>query len=240
MHRDFNIGLKIATATVAALVCFPFASESMAQEAAAVPVPVKSVVTLSPETSAISFVGIHVGDDPKPRLGGFAKFTGSLEVNLQNKTIESMQVAIKVDSIWTEFEKLTTHLKNADFFEVDKYPDANFQSTKIEMGKDGQCTVTGDLTLHGETAAVSFPAEYNFSDGGLVFSSKFNLDRSKFGMDQMLSGVAALVDVEIQVGKKTVTPEAKAGHGGDSKKKQSSTEAKSATQTVSVNLPNMT
>jgi polyisoprenoid-binding protein YceI len=215
-------------------------AQDAADEAVTVPVPVESVVMLSPKNSSISFVGIHVGDDPKPRLGGFSKFSGNAKVDLANQKIKSLKVYMQVDSVWTEFEKLTAHLKNEDFFEVDKFPKASFVSKKIEISEAGKCTITGNLTLHGQTNRTSFPAEYRFENGGLVLSAKFQIDRSEFGMDQMLSGVDKLVAVELQIGKKTVIPDAKDGHGGDSKKKQSENKKPDATQKVSLKLPNMT
>ncbi|QEG25026.1 YceI family protein [Mariniblastus fucicola] len=225
--------------TIAALVSISFASgQTLAQEAAT-PVAVESVVLLSPENSNISFVGIHVGDDPKPRLGGFANFHGYVKVDPAAKSVTGMYVDIHIDSVWTEFAKLTGHLKNADFFEVEKFPTSSFISTKIEATEAGKCTVTGDLTLHGETKSISFPATYKFENGGLIFASEFELDRSMFGMDKMLSGVAPMVSLKFEVGTKTSPKAEQDGHGGG-KKKQSNNATELKTQKVSLKLPNMT
>jgi polyisoprenoid-binding protein YceI len=204
------------------------------------PVPVQSVVFLAPSNSRISFVGIHVGDDPKPRLGGFSRFQGYAVVDPDNNAVTSISIDINVDSVWTQFEKLTGHLKNADFFDTAKFPAARFVSTEIGITQKGQCTITGNLTLHGATKSISFPANYRFENGGMLLAAKFQLDRSQFGMDQMLSGVDKLVEVEIFVGQQTSASKAEPGHGGDSKKKQSSVEPASELRQVSINLPNMT
>lgn len=231
----------ITTLLIAAICLFSLSSESFAQDKAATPVAIESVVLLSPENSNISFVGIHVGDDPKPRLGGFADFHGYVKVDTEKESVTGMYLDIHVDSVWTEFAKLTGHLKNEDFFETDKFPTAQFMSTGVTMDEAGKCTVTGDLTLHGETKSISFPAEYSFKDGGLVMSSEFKLDRSMFGMDKMLSGVDKLVSMTFEVGSKTEPKAAQGGHGGGKKKKdQSNKQAKPKTQTVSLKLPNMT
>ena len=208
--------------------------------AAARPVLVQPVVFLAPSNSRISFVGIHVGDDPKPRLGGFSEFQGYAIADPAKNNIQSFVVDINVDSVWTQFEKLTGHLKNADFFDTEKFPTARFASTEITGIGEGQCTVTGNLTLHGATKSISFPASYRFEDGGLILAAKFQIDRSQFGMDQMLSGVEKLVEVEIVIGQQTSPSEAQPGHGGDSKEKQSSVEGAKDLQVVSINLPNMT
>ena len=204
------------------------------------PVPVHSVVFLAPTNSRISFVGIHVGDDPKPRLGGFTQFQGYAVAEPAKNSIESLVVDINVDSVWTQFEKLTGHIKNADFFDTEKFPAAQFVSTEIAVTEAGKCSITGNLTLHGVTKAFSFPASYRFENGGLLLGAKFQLDRSQFGMDQMLSGVDKLVEVEIVVGQATSPSQAEPGHGGGGKKKQSSVEPENRLQQVSIELPNMT
>ena len=202
-------------------------------------VPLQSAVFLAPANSRISFVGIHVGDDPKPRLGGFSQFQGYCVVDPNNKVINSIVIDINVDSVWTQFEKLTTHLKNADFFDTAKFPSARFVSTGIEAGRNGQCTITGDLTLHGQTESISFDGQYRFENGGLSLTSKFKIDRSQFGMDQMLSGVDKIVEVEVFVGQQTSPSKQQPGHGGGSKKKQSKLDSASKLRQVSINLPNM-
>ena len=212
--------------------------QNVRQQAA--PVTIESVVLLAPSNSSISFVGTHVGDDPKPRLGGFADFGGQVMVDTSVKKITSIAIDIRVDSVWTEFAKLTAHLKNADFFDVAQFPNSSFVSTEIKMEEDGKCTVTGDLTLHGQTRSITFPANYRFENGGLLFASKFQLDRSQFGMDQMLSGVEKAVVLELFIGKRTTIPEAQEGHGGDSKQKQSKVDVPSERRTISISLPNMT
>jgi polyisoprenoid-binding protein YceI len=215
-------------------------SQIVAQDAvAASPVPVQSAVILSPGNSRISFVGIHVGDDPKPRLGGFEKFSGFAIVDKSGSTVTSLMFDIDVDSVWTQFEKLTTHLKNEDFFETSKYPNAKFVSTSIESDDGGKCKVNGKLTLHGETKEFSFPAEFKFENDGMILKAKFQLDRSEFGMDKMLSGVYKMVDLEIVIGEKTAPSKAQPGNGSDKKKKQSNVDAKSKLQQVSLKLPNM-
>ena len=218
--------------TMSAIAIGQVATESKA-------VPFQSAVILSPANSRISFVGIHVGDDPKPRLGGFAEFNGYLVADPDTKSLDSIVIDINIDSVWTQFEKLTAHLKNEDFFETNKFPSARFVSTSIQAKEAGQCDVTGQLTLHGQTSEITFPASYRFESGGLLFTSKFKLDRSQFGMTKMLSGVDKLVEVEIFVGQKTEPSTAQPGHGGTSKKKQSSQETSGKLRQVSFKLPNM-
>jgi len=240
MSKTLSLMSAIAVTLMAIHAHDANAQQGQAQAPATTPVPVQSVAFLSPANSRISFVGIHVGDDPKPRLGGFKEFQGYAIVDPGSNTIGSVVLDINVDSVWTQFEKLTGHLKNADFFDTAKFPAARFVSTEIKKAENGKCEITGNLTLHGQTKSISFPAQYRFENGGLLLAAKFKLDRSQFGMDQMLSGVDKMVEVEIFIGQQTSPSEEQSGHGGDSKKKQSKVDSKSKLRTVSVHLPNMT
>ena len=183
-------------------------------------------------------MGIHVGDDPKPRLGGFANFQGIAIIDPDKQVVSSLLLDITVDSVWTQFEKLTGHLKNADFFDTGKFPIAQFVSTSLEADANGQYTITGNLTLHGVTKQIAFPAAAKVDESGLLLKAKFQLDRSEFGMDQMLSGVDKMVVIEFVIGEKTAPLKAEPGHGGD-KKKQSSTNSPSQLRKVSLNVPRM-
>ena len=211
-------------------------------------VPLRSAALLGPSNSSISFVGIHVGDDPKPRLGGFQNFHGHIAVDPANGSLDAIAVDIDIESIWTQFEKLTSHLKNEDFFETDRFPAARFVSTKIEQESKGdsiQGWITGNLTLHGQTREIRFPFEAKVESpgqakGGLQLKSQFKIDRSEFGMDQMLSGVDKMVQIEIAVGRPTRASDAQPGHGGESKKKQTGKNPAVKRQVVSLYLPHMT
>src|SRR5215471_1753759 len=82
------------------------------------PVPIQtSAVKLGPENTRIQFVGTHVGPKPDPRTGGFARFTGAVQVDVAAKAVKSVNIEIDTGSLWTEFPMLTSHLKSADFFE---------------------------------------------------------------------------------------------------------------------------
>jgi polyisoprenoid-binding protein YceI len=165
--------------------------------------PVKGgVATLSPENTKIQFVCAHSGAKPDPRTGGFAKFTGQAQVDPATKSLKSVTIDIDTTSLFTEIDKLTTHLKSADFFEVRQHPTAKFVSTKITPGSEGKATITGKLTLHGVTKEISFPATALVSDSGLSLTSKFSIDRREFGMDYGQGKVENKVDLTVVVGEK--------------------------------------
>ena len=79
--------------------------------------------------------------------------------------------------------KLNAHLKDGDFFEVDKYPTATFQITSVKKNKstDFTHTISGKLTVKGKTNTISFPAMISVDNGEVkIKSNKFSFDRQKF------------------------------------------------------------
>lgn len=179
------------------------AEEKKPEKPAPKPIPIEaSAAKIGPKNTRIEFVGLHTGDDPKPRLGGFQKFDGVLVVD--SGVLKGISVEIEVDSIWTEFDKLTQHLQAADFLNVKEFPTAKFASTKIvPTDKPGQVKVTGLLTLHGTESEITFPAKVAITNEGLVLKSKFELDRTLFGMTDHADGVEKLVSVKVVVGQPT-------------------------------------
>jgi len=153
---------------------------------------------LTPENTKIEFIGIHTGDKPDPRQGSFQELKG--EAVVEEGSLKSVSVEIETASITSEADKLTAHLKSADFFDVNEHPTAMFKSTKIEPGDDGMVAITGEFTLLGVTKPVSFPATVSTADG-LTLSAEFTLDRSEFGMEYSLDKIDKDVAMTITIGK---------------------------------------
>ena len=137
---------------------------------------VAKTYTIVPEASSIDFIGSKVTGSHK---GGFKKFTGELNVIEDRLVPAGNKVVIDMDSTWSDSERLTGHLKNADFFDVPKFPTTTFVTTAIEKGATNS-TVTGNLTLHGVTKQISFPATIQFTNGAVNLNAEFVLIRSDF------------------------------------------------------------
>lgn len=116
--------------------------------------------------------------------GGFRAFQG--HVSLVDGALDKSTVTVEIDtaSIFSDEDKLTAHLKSADFFEVEKFPKASFTSTEIKAGGDkgASHTVTGNLTLHGVTKSISFPATLRATDTGVEADAEFAINRKDFGL----------------------------------------------------------
>ena len=67
-----------------------------------------------------------------------------------------------VNSVDTNEPDRDKHLKTADFFDAEKYPNIVFKSSRFEKLSDKKYKVTGDLTLHGITKQVVLDASVNY------------------------------------------------------------------------------
>lgn len=150
-------------------------------------------------TSVVNWKAFH--------KGGFAPRWGTLNVSSGELSVTDNQLAsgefvidmksIKVDpaSVTEKDKKYTDlegHLKNADFFNVEKFPTAEFKITKVEdlaAGVEGaNKTVSGNLTLLGKTLNVTFPAKVDVADKKASVQAKLTVNRAdwgiKFGTDE--------------------------------------------------------
>ena len=137
--------------------------------------------TITPDNSKIEFIGAKVTGQ---HHGQFKKFSGTIDFA---GAAEKSRVAINIDStsIETDTPDLTKHLKTADFFDVAKYPEAKFESTEIKPGgeKGATHTITGNLTMHGVTKSITFPATIAVSPGAITVESNFAINRKDFGIN---------------------------------------------------------
>jgi polyisoprenoid-binding protein YceI len=136
---------------------------------------------ITPENSKIEFIGSKVTGSHN---GSFKKFSGAIDYAGQT---EKSRVSITIDmtSVETDTPDLTKHLKTADFFDVEKYPQAKFDSTEIKPGgeKGATHTITGNLTLHGLTKSITFPATITVSPGVITVQGNFAINRKDFGIN---------------------------------------------------------
>jgi polyisoprenoid-binding protein YceI len=77
-------------------------------------------------------------------------------------------------------EKLIGHLKNDDFFSVDKYPTSRIKSKSVEKISDNRYKVVADLTIKDKTQAVTFEAELNRTGKEVKGKTQFTFNRADF------------------------------------------------------------
>lgn len=76
--------------------------------------------------------------------------------------------------------KLTSHLKNDDFFSVEAHPQAKFVITSVTPKTAGSYDVTGKLTIKGITNDITFPATIKSDAGKVTADAKIVIDRTKY------------------------------------------------------------
>lgn len=120
--------------------------------------------------------------------GRFTDYTGFIEMDSEAKTVKALEADIKTASVNTNHEKRDTHLKSADFFNVEKYPTMTYRMTSYV--KDGdRYMAKGNLTLLGVTKEVVLTGTFNGilpkDPRGLArvgFSAQGTINRKDFGM----------------------------------------------------------
>ncbi len=90
--------------------------------------------------------------------GNFTDFSGTIMYDEDNISKSSVNVKINAASINTDNERRDNHLRSADFFEVEKFPEMTFESSRIEK-KDNDYIMHGLLTMHGIKKEIAIPFE---------------------------------------------------------------------------------
>jgi polyisoprenoid-binding protein YceI len=137
-----------------------------------------------------------------PIMGGLSKVKGKFtdfNITLVNDekdiTKSSVNVTIKATSIDTGIDARDKHLRTADFFDVEKFPEITFQSSKIQK-KGKQFIAHGTLTMHGVAKEIDLP----FSVNGVTE----NADKTKKNIGYSASMVLNRRDYGINYTHKTV------------------------------------
>jgi polyisoprenoid-binding protein YceI len=120
--------------------------------------------------------------------GKFTDFAGTIASDNEDFTNANIEFYIEVKSINTENSDRDDHLRGADFFDADKYPQITFLSTSFTKKSGNVYSLSGNLTMHGVTKLVTLDAKY----GGTVvdpwgntkagFKLTGKLDRKDYGL----------------------------------------------------------
>jgi polyisoprenoid-binding protein YceI len=106
---------------------------------------------------AHSVIGFRVKHNGLIEIPGFFRdFAGTVHYDAKDVSKSSVEFTAKATSIDTGIAGRDSHLRSKDFFEVEKFPDITFKSTKVEK-KGKQWMLTGDFTMKGVTKTITFP-----------------------------------------------------------------------------------
>jgi polyisoprenoid-binding protein YceI len=130
------------------------------------------------DSSTIGFTGSKVTGSHD---GGFKEFDGHFFLG-DDGVPTAGEFVIQTNSVWSDNEKLTGHLKGADFFEVETYPTSTFKLTKAVKTGEGTYDISGNLTLHGVEKNLTFPVTASRDGDTATFSAEFDINRKDFGI----------------------------------------------------------
>ena len=140
--------------------------------------------------------------------GEFSGLSGVLKLDETDYTRSTVEVSIPTASVRTVDERLDDHLKNADFFDVEKFPMLTFISTKVRSTGGRNYAVTGDLMIHGVTRSVtvtvndvSEPSNDPWGNQRIGLSASTTINRKDFGIiwNTALDSGGVLVGDEVSI-----------------------------------------
>lgn len=121
--------------------------------------------------------------------GTFGDVDGTLEIDDATPTTARGEIRVQTASISTGFGARDTHLRSADFFDVEQYPEIVVRFDGVEARAADDYRVTADLTIRDVTRPVTFDVEHvgetrNFQGTRhIAFTVKTNLDREAWGLN---------------------------------------------------------
>ncbi|MBI4218423.1 MAG: YceI family protein [Elusimicrobia bacterium] len=139
--------------------------------------------------------------------GRFDKFSGEFNFDEKDSKSWTAQAAIEASSINTANEKRDAHLRAADFFDVEKFPQMTFKSTKVTDFSAGKAKLHGLLTLHG----VEKPVILDLEIGGVIqdpmggqrsgFEATTRINRKDFGLvyNKVLEAGGLAIGEEVEI-----------------------------------------
>jgi len=134
------------------------------------------------DASEIMWVGYKTVLGQKMSMkGGFANFSGKIVVKDNSPDESYVDVAIDIKSLFSESNILTGVLKTEIFFDAANYPEAKFESSKIEPTADGYL-VTGNLTMRGATKGIQFPAKIERQGDNVYVEAEFKINRKDWNI----------------------------------------------------------
>jgi polyisoprenoid-binding protein YceI len=164
----------------------------------------RSLWQFDPYHTQVEFSAKHLG--MMTVRGLFADVTATGFIDPDHPEASSVDVTIQTASIRTHNPQRDNDLRASNFLEVDKYQTITFKSTKIEAAGQDRFTMTGDLTIKGNTRPVTLSVvkygEFNDPMMGhrIGYSAEGKINRKDFGLtfDMMLDG-RFIVSDEIKI-----------------------------------------
>jgi polyisoprenoid-binding protein YceI len=132
------------------------------------------------EVQKITWIG-------KAAVGGYAP-EGSLQIlnasaTVENDKITSLRIVIDMKTLEQENKQLRDHLRQEDFFHVERFPVATFILTKPISIESEQTELIGEMTIRGKTNTEEIPSTIAYSKGAILIDFSHTMDRTKYGVN---------------------------------------------------------
>jgi polyisoprenoid-binding protein YceI len=120
--------------------------------------------------------------------GQFNDYAGSITVDPAKPESASVEFTLKAASIDTANDSRDKDLRSANFFDVEKFPEITFKSTKVKATGKDKYDVTGTLTIHGVAKEVTLPVQFlgfgkdPWGNDKAGFAIDTTLNRKDFGI----------------------------------------------------------
>ena len=139
--------------------------------------------------------------------GQFSRWTGTLQTIGSDFARGSLDVVIDASSIDTGVADRDAHLRSADFFDVERYPEITFTSTSVTQTAADRLRVAGALTIKGVTRDVVLDVDVlgqardPWGNERAAFSATASIDRREFGLiwNQVLETGGVMVGERIDI-----------------------------------------
>ena len=159
--------------------------------------------TMDPGHTVVLATWDHFGFSKPSAM--FDQVSGTITYDPEHPEKSSVEASIPVASLHTSSDKLDEHLQEGDFFDVKKWPDVTFRSTRVEPGaSEGTLAVTGDLSIHGQTHPITLHVTVNKlgtrpgREARIAgFNATASLKRSDFGVSLYAPMVSDQVEISI-------------------------------------------
>lgn len=149
---------------------------------------------LDPDHTTVAFLVDHLGFSRI--LGQFIKVEGGFTYDEETQQLSDLRVTVHTDSVYSAHKARDDHVRNSDFLNIKSYPEMVFTADGGTPEGPDKGTVTGELTLLGQTHPLTLDVTLNKSEvypfghkrHTLGLSVRGTVQRSQYGMTY---GVAA-------------------------------------------------
>lgn len=154
-------------------------------------------------------------------VANFGQVDGTLVHDAENVAGSSVQVTLPLAGLNSFVPKFDEHLRSADFFEAEKFPNITFKSSKVEAAGENKLKVTGDLTVRDVTRPVVLDVTLNKSGErqgrpAIGFDASTTIKRSEFGVGLYVPNVSD--EIMLRISTEATVPKSDAEKRADAEK----------------------